>query len=91
MSTSISIVNGQMRRTKEVTFTFVYQLHVGEPGSIEIGPFAITQGTASVTSRSLPPGPREHFPRATRWRSNSSFRIHRSMLVSAFRLPSDFG
>ena len=28
VSTSISIVNGQMRRTKEVTFTFVYQLHV---------------------------------------------------------------
>ncbi|MFV1978699.1 MAG: BatD family protein [Myxococcota bacterium] len=53
VSTSISIVNGQMRRTKEVTFTFVYQLHVQKPGSIEIGPFAVTQGITSVTSRSL--------------------------------------
>jgi hypothetical protein len=53
VSTSISIVNGQMRRTKEVTFTFVYQLQVAEPGPIEIGPFVVTQGSTSVTSRSL--------------------------------------
>jgi hypothetical protein len=53
VSTSISIVNGQMRRTKEVKFTFVYQLHVRKPGSIEIGPFVVTQGNTSVTSRSL--------------------------------------
>jgi len=53
VSTSISIVNGQMRRTKEVKFTFVYQLHVAEPGRIEIGPFAVTQGHTSITSRSL--------------------------------------
>jgi hypothetical protein len=53
VSTSISIVNGQMRRTKEVTFTFVYQLQVDEPGPIEIGPFAVTQGDSSTTSRSL--------------------------------------
>jgi hypothetical protein len=52
VSTSISIVNGQMRRTKEVKFTFVYQLQVAEPGPIEIGPFAVTQGSTSVTSRS---------------------------------------
>jgi hypothetical protein len=51
VSTSISIVNGQMRRTKEVKFTFVYQLQVAEPGPIEIGPFAVTQGSTSVTSR----------------------------------------
>ena len=53
VSTSISIVNGQMRRTKEVKFTFVYQLQAAEPGPIEIGPFAVTQGSTSVTSRSL--------------------------------------
>ena len=53
VSTSISIANGQMRRTKEVTFTFVYQLQVEEPGSIEIGPFAVTQGDTSIMSRSL--------------------------------------
>jgi hypothetical protein len=53
VSTSISIVNGQMRRTKQVTFTFVYQLQVVEPGPIEIGPFAVTQGDKSTTSRSL--------------------------------------
>ena len=53
VSTSISIVNGQMRRTKEVKFTFVYHLHVEKPGSIEIGPFAVTQGNTSITSRSL--------------------------------------
>jgi hypothetical protein len=53
VSTSISIVNGQMRRTKEVTFTFVYQLHVDEPGPIEIGPFVVTQGGTSIASRAL--------------------------------------
>jgi hypothetical protein len=53
VSTSISIVNGQMRRTKEVTFTFVYQLQVDEPGPNKIGPFAVTQGDTSTTSRSL--------------------------------------
>ena len=53
VSTSISIINGQMRRTKKVTFTFVYQLQVDEPGSIEIGPFAVTQGDTSIMSRSL--------------------------------------
>ena len=53
VSTSISIVNGQMRRTKAVKFTFVYRLHVEEPGSIEVGPFAVTQGNTSITSRSL--------------------------------------
>ena len=53
VNTSITIVNGQMRRTKEVTFTFVYQLQVAEPGPIEIGPFAVTQNDTSITSRSL--------------------------------------
>ena len=53
VSTSISIVNGRMRRTKEVTFTFVYQLQVDEPGPIEIGPFAVTQDDTSITSRRL--------------------------------------
>ena len=53
VSTSISIVNGQMRRSKEVTFTFVYQLQIDEPGPIEIGPFAVTQGDTIVRSRSL--------------------------------------
>jgi len=53
VSTSITIVNGQMRRTKDVTFTFVYQLEVAEPGPIEVGPFVVTQGSASVTSRTL--------------------------------------
>jgi len=53
VSTSISIVNGRMRRTKEVKFTFVYQLQVDEPGVIEIGPFAVTQGDTSISSRRL--------------------------------------
>ncbi|MBW2541685.1 MAG: BatD family protein [Deltaproteobacteria bacterium] len=53
VSTSIAIVNGQMRRTKDVKFTFVYQLEVSEPGPIEIGPFVVTQGSASVTSRAI--------------------------------------
>jgi len=53
VSTSITIVNGQMKRTKDVTFTFVYQLEAEEPGPIEVGPFAVTQGSTSVTSRTL--------------------------------------
>ena len=53
VNTSITIVNGQMRRTKEVTFTFVYQLQVDEPGPIEIGPFVVTQNDTSIASRSL--------------------------------------
>ncbi len=53
VSTSISIVNGQMTRTKEVKFTFVYQLQVDEPGPIEVGPFVVTQGDTSIASRPL--------------------------------------
>ncbi len=53
VNTSISIVNGRMTRSKNVTFTFVYQLQVDEPGPIVIGPFVVTQNDSSITSRPL--------------------------------------
>jgi len=53
VNTSISIVNGRMKRSKKVTFTFVYQLQVDEPGPIVIGPFVVTQNDSSITSRPL--------------------------------------
>jgi hypothetical protein len=54
VSTSIVIVGGRMRQTKEVTFVFTYRLRVDEPGPLTVGPFVFTQGGAAVTSRSLP-------------------------------------
>jgi hypothetical protein len=53
VSTSIVIVNGQMQRTKEVKFSFVYHLTVEQPGPLEIGPFVVAQSSTRVTSRSL--------------------------------------
>jgi len=53
VSTSISIVNGRITRSKEVKFTFVYQLQVDQPGPIEVGPFVVTQGDTSIKSRAL--------------------------------------
>jgi len=53
VSTSITIINGQMRKTKDVTYTFLYQLLVDEPGSIEVGPFVATQNETRVSSRKV--------------------------------------
>ena len=90
VSTSISIVNGQMRRTKEVKFTFVYQLQVAEPGPSRLARLRLRRAIRALrvvrfawTSR--------RFRRVTRWLSNWSFRIHPSMLASAFQLPSGSG
>ncbi len=53
VSTSISIINGQVQRSKQVSFTFVYQFQTDEPGPIAIGPFVVTQANRSVPSRAL--------------------------------------
>ncbi|HXV37596.1 MAG TPA: BatD family protein, partial [Myxococcota bacterium] len=53
VSTSISIINGQVQRSKQVTFTFVYQLQVDDPGPLSIGPFAVAQQGRRASSRSL--------------------------------------
>jgi hypothetical protein len=44
VSTSITIVNGQVTRLKEVRFVYAYQLRVDRPGPVTIGPFAVVQG-----------------------------------------------
>jgi hypothetical protein len=53
VSTSIVIVNGRIQRNKVVKYNFVYQLTVGQPGPIEIGPFVIAQNSTRITSPSL--------------------------------------
>jgi len=51
-STSISIVNGRMTRTKEVRFIYQYELVSTREGRLEIPPFTVRQG--SVTKRTRP-------------------------------------
>ena len=50
-STSISIANGRITRTKEVRFIYSYELVARTPGQIRIPPFVVQQGTTSRTTR----------------------------------------
>jgi hypothetical protein len=54
VSTSIVIVGGKMRQTKEVTFVFSYRLRVDQPGPLTVGPFVLTQAGATATTRAVP-------------------------------------
>jgi hypothetical protein len=44
VSQSITIVNGKMSRTREVTHVFQYRFVPHEPGVVKLGPFRIHQG-----------------------------------------------
>lgn len=50
VSTSLVISNGQVRRRKEVSFSFGYQLSAAEPGPITLGPFTVVQGGTTARS-----------------------------------------
>ena len=49
VSQSITIVNGQMTRTREVSHVFQFRFVANRAGILELGPFRITQGTRGVT------------------------------------------
>lgn len=53
VSTSIVIINGQVRRSKEVTFNFGYQLSASEPGAVTIGPFTVVQGDTRLRTQQV--------------------------------------
>ncbi|MGE4609681.1 MAG: hypothetical protein AAEJ52_23340 [Myxococcota bacterium] len=50
---SISIVGGQIRRSKEVKFVFSYELWVDRPGGVSVGSFVVSQGSTRKTTRPL--------------------------------------
>jgi hypothetical protein len=51
VSESITIVNGQMRRTRQVSHVFEYRFVANEAGEVAIGPFRVSQG---AIERSVP-------------------------------------
>jgi hypothetical protein len=51
VSSMVQIVNGRMMQEKTVRFAFVYQLTAATPGRYAVGPFTVTQGGKSVTTR----------------------------------------
>jgi hypothetical protein len=50
VSTQVSIINGQFRRTKEVQFAFIYQLTAAKPGKVTVGPFTVLQGSTRLST-----------------------------------------
>jgi hypothetical protein len=53
VSTSITIVNGRVQRTKQVKFIFSYRFTSAQPGPVEIGSFVVAQNSNRVTSRPM--------------------------------------
>jgi hypothetical protein len=49
VSQSITIVNGQMTRTREVSHVFQFRFVANRAGNLRLGPFRIKQGTRSAT------------------------------------------
>ena len=53
VSSSIAIVGGQIRRSKEVKFVFNYELQVNGPGAFSVEPFVVAQGATRKQTRKL--------------------------------------
>jgi hypothetical protein len=53
VSSSITIVNGRVSQSKQVRFVYQYRYFPEGPGSVELGPFVVTQGAVSRTTRSV--------------------------------------
>ncbi len=53
VSSSVTIVGGQIRRSKEVKFVFSYALQVDRAGPASVGAFVVSQGTIRKTTRPL--------------------------------------
>lgn len=53
VSSSISIVNGRMSRSKEVRFVYQYELIADRAGRIDVPPFRVRQGATTRTTQSM--------------------------------------
>ena len=53
VSQSITIINGRMGRTREVSHVFQFRFVASRPGRVEVGPFQVTQGSTRVGSPSV--------------------------------------
>jgi hypothetical protein len=51
VSSSITIIDGQVSRSKEVRFIYQYRYLASEPGTVEIGPFTVSQGQLDRTTQ----------------------------------------
>ena len=50
ISSSITIINGRMSQTKSVRFVYRYRYLATKPGTVEVGPFVVTQGALRQTA-----------------------------------------
>jgi hypothetical protein len=53
VSTSVTIINGQVTQSKEVRFVYRYRYLPTEPGTVELGPFVVTQGSLSRATQAI--------------------------------------
>lgn len=51
VSSSIVIINGNMRQSKEVKFVYRYAFLANAPGDVQIGPFRVSQGSQEHQTR----------------------------------------
>jgi hypothetical protein len=51
VSSSITIIDGRVSQSKEVRFIYQYRYLATEPGTVEIGPFSVSQGPLDRTAR----------------------------------------
>jgi hypothetical protein len=51
VSSSVTILNGQVTRSREVRFVYQYRYLAAEPGPVEIGPFVVAQGQVRRTTQ----------------------------------------
>ena len=53
VSTSVTIINGRITQSKQVRFVYRYRYLPTEPGTVEIGPFVVTQGALRRATQAI--------------------------------------
>lgn len=53
VSSMMQIINGRVTQSRQVRFGYVYQLTASAPGRYTVGPFTVTQGSKTATTRTV--------------------------------------
>ena len=53
VSSSVTIINGSVRRSKEVAFVFRYEVVASRVGKFQVGPFEVKQGGITIQTESV--------------------------------------
>ncbi len=53
VSSMMQIINGRITQSRQVRFAYVYQLTASGPGRYTVGPFTVTQGAKTATTRTV--------------------------------------